>query len=433
MKQYRIVGGTPLQGRCVLPAAKNSVLPILAATLLCSETVVLHRVPRTSDVHTSLQLLETLGKTPRRPPRAPLTIAPGPMLCSELPWNLAAAMRSSIFYLAPVLHKTGRVTMPMPGGCRLGPRLIDIHLEGLARMGARVTWQPQTVTLTRNGALHGADYTLRIPSVGATETLLMAAAGAQGASVLRGAACEPEVKDLADFLNRCGADIHGAGTPIIRVRGTPQLGGCAFTPLPDRIIGATLACAAASAGGRVELPNARADEMQDILQLLERAGCHVERQNGVCVQAEGRLQGVGKICTGAWPGFATDNAPLLAAAMLRAEGTTEICDTLFEKRFACAAQFAAMGAGVQVKGRTLCIAGRQTLHGAECYAPDLRGGAALVLAALGAQNELSTVWDAGHIDRGYPCLAAMLRKLGANVRTKTVQGRKIDTQPLIYL
>lgn len=433
MKQYRIVGGTPLQGRCVLPAAKNSVLPILAATLLCSETVVLNRVPRTSDVRTSLQLLETLGKTPCRPPRAPLTIAPGPMLCSELPWDLAAAMRSSIFYLAPVLHKTGRVTMPMPGGCRLGPRLIDIHLEGLARMGARITWQPQTVTLTRNGVLHGADYTLRIPSVGATETLLMAAAGAQGASVLRGAACEPEVKDLADFLNRCGADIHGAGTPIIRVRGTPELGGCAFTPLPDRIIGATLACAAASAGGRVELPNARADEMQDILQLLERAGCRVERQNGVCIQAEGRLQGVGKICTGAWPGFATDNAPLLAAAMLRAEGTTEICDTLFEKRFACAAQFAAMGADVQVKGRTLCIAGRQTLHGAECYAPDLRGGAALVLAALGAQNELSTVWDAGHIDRGYPCLAAMLRKLGANVRTKTVQGRKIDTQPLIYL
>ena len=433
MKQYRIVGGTPLQGRCVLPAAKNSVLPILAATLLCSETVVLHRVPRTSDVRTSLQLLETLGKTPCRPPRAPLTIAPGPMLCSELPWDLAAAMRSSIFYLAPVLHKTGRVTMPMPGGCRLGPRLIDIHLEGLARMGARITWQPHTVTLTRNGVLHGADYTLRIPSVGATETLLMAAAGAQGASVLRGAACEPEVKDLADFLNRCGADIHGAGTPIIRVRGTPELGGCAFTPLPDRIIGATLACAAASAGGRVELPNARADEMQDILQLLERAGCRVERQNGVCIQAEGRLQGVGKICTGAWPGFATDNAPLLAAAMLRAEGTTEICDTLFEKRFACAAQFAAMGADVQVKGRTLCIAGRQTLHGAECYAPDLRGGAALVLAALGAQNELSTVWDAGHIDRGYPCLAAMLRKLGANVRTKTVQGRKIDTQPLIYL
>lgn len=433
MKQYRIVGGTPLQGRCVLPAAKNSVLPILAATLLCSETVVLHRVPRTSDVRTSLQLLETLGKTPRRLPRAPLTIAPGPMLCSELPWDLAAAMRSSIFYLAPVLHKTGRVTMPMPGGCRLGPRLIDIHLEGLARMGARITWQPQTVTLTRNGVLHGADYTLRIPSVGATETLLMAAAGAQGASVLRGAACEPEVKDLADFLNLCGADIHGAGTPIIRVRGTPELGGCAFTPLPDRIIGATLACAAASAGGRVELPNARAEEMQDILQLLERAGCRVERQNGVCIQAEGRLQGVGKICTGAWPGFATDNAPLLAAAMLRAEGTTEICDTLFEKRFACAAQFAAMGADVQVKGRTLCIAGRQTLHGAECHAPDLRGGAALVLAALGAQNELSTVWDAGHIDRGYPCLAAMLRKLGANVRTKTVQGRKIDTQPLIYL
>ena len=433
MKQYRIVGGTPLQGRCVLPAAKNSVLPILAATLLCSETVVLHRVPRTRDVHTSLQLLETLGKTPRRPPRAPLTIAPGPMLCSELPWNLAAAMRSSIFYLAPVLHKTGRVTMPMPGGCRLGPRLIDIHLEGLARMGARITWQPQTVTLTRNGVLHGADYTLRIPSVGATETLLMAAVGAQGASVLRGAACEPEVKDLADFLNRCGADIHGAGTPIIRVRGTPELGGCAFTPLPDRIIGATLACAAASAGGRVELPNARADEMQDILQLLERAGCRVERQNGVCIQAEGRLQGVGKICTGAWPGFATDNAPLLAAAMLRAEGTTEICDTLFEKRFACAAQFAAMGAEVQVKGRTLCIAGRQTLHGAECYAPDLRGGAALVLAALGAQNEPSIVWDAGHIDRGYPCLAAMLRKLGANVRTKTVQGRKIDTHPSIYL
>lgn len=422
MKQYIITGGKPLEGRCVLPAAKNSVLPLLAASLLCEEAVTLRSVPNTADVQTSLQLLRFLGAETQFRKKC-VQILPKESLQSALPWEMAAAMRSSIFYLAPLLQKTGRVTMPMPGGCRLGPRLIDIHLDGLARMGARVSWQARTVTLARSSVLHGVDYTLRIPSVGATETLLLAAVTAHGVSILRGAACEPEVQDLARFLAQCGANIEGAGTPMIRIRGVQALGGCTYTPLPDRIIGATLACAAACAGGRVELLNAKREYMQDILMLLQCAGCRVECGQGVAVEVEGRLKSLGNIQTGAWPGFATDNAPLLAAAMLKADGATNIKDTLFAKRFACAGQFAALGAQAVAEGRSIQIEGCKTLHGASVTAPDLRGGAALVLAALGAEG-ITSVQDAGHIARGYPNLALMLRRLGADVYTKTVQERK---------
>lgn len=418
MKEYGIRGGQTLQGSVRLPAAKNSVLPLMAASLLCSGPVVLRRVPATADTATSRQLLTALGASVECA-RGSIQICAGQALQSVLPKQLAAAMRSSVFYLAPLLHKTGCVSLPLPGGCRLGPRLIDIHLNGLVRMGAQVSFQPNRVTLRRSGLLHGIDYTLRIPSVGATETLMMAAACAKGVSVLRAAACEPEVQDLAAFLNACGADIQGAGTPIVCIKGVEELHGCRYEPLPDRIIAATLACAAACAGGEVCLVNARAAQMQDILPLLKKAGCHVETEHGVRVEADGRLKALGSLYTGAWPGFSTDNAPLLAAAMLKADGETRICDTLFEKRFACAAQFAAMGGSVQVTGRQLNITGTQTLHGAKVYAPDLRGGAALVLAALGADGETS-VYDVGHMERGYPDLAAMLRKLGAHVRIKAV-------------
>lgn len=416
MKQYLVQGGRALQGSVRLPAAKNSVLPLMAASLLCSGPVLLRRVPATADTATSRQLLLALGAGVECT-RGGVQISAGDALQSVLPAHLAAAMRSSVFYLAPLLHKTGCVSLPLPGGCRLGPRLIDIHLNGLVRMGARVSFQPNRVTLQRSGLLHGIDYTLRIPSVGATETLMMAAACAKGTSVLRAAACEPEVQDLAAFLNRCGADIQGAGTPVLCIRGVPELHGCAYEPLPDRIIAATLACAAACAGGEVHLANARAAQMQDILPLLQKAGCGVETGKGVRITAEGRLKALGSLYTGAWPGFSTDNAPLLAAAMLRADGETRICDTLFEKRFACASQFAAMGGQVQVLGRQINITGCTALHGAAVCAPDLRGGAALVLAALGAEGE-TIVHDTGHIERGYPNLAAMLRRLGAEVCTR---------------
>lgn len=412
MDIYRIAGGKTLEGEVTLPPAKNSILPLMAAALLCGGAVTLRGVPDTADIRTSMALIEAIGGTAKRD-EAGVTIQPVSRPESRLPDALAGAMRSSVFYLAPLLHRAGRVTMPLPGGCRLGPRLIDIHLDGLARMGARVRWQQRTVTLTAPRHLNGVDYTLRMPSVGATETLMMAAVLARGGTVLRGAACEPEVADLAAFLNACGGDIHGAGTPIIRVRGKESIGGGTFTPLPDRIIGATLVCAVAAAGGEVRLKNGRAGEMQDILALLKRAGCGVLGQEGVAVTCDGPLRGLGEIAAGAWPGFATDSAPLLAAAMLRAKGETCIRDTLFEKRFACAAGFAAMGAAVNVDGRQLHIRGTKTLHGTGVTAPDLRGGAALVLAGLAAEGE-TVVRDEGHIRRGYPNLADTLKTLGAN-------------------
>ena len=411
MEIYRVEGGRALEGRVVLPPAKNSVLPLMAAALLCSAPVELSPVPDTADSQTSLALLRALGAAACRKGEG-VEIFCGGALQTRLPEELAGAMRSSLFYLSPLLHRAGRVTMPLPGGCRLGPRLIDIHLDGLAHMGARIRFQQRTVTLASPRRLQGADYTLRVPSVGATETLLMAAVLARGGSVLRGAACEPEVSDLAAFLRACGADIHGAGTPIIRVRGVEELGGCRFTPLPDRIVGATLACATAAAGGRVVLENGRWNDMKDTLLLLQRMGCGVKGTDGVEVEREGALRALEEVRTGAWPGFATDAAPLLAAALLRAGGKSSICDTLFEKRFVCAEGFAALGADVRVEGRCLTVRGVERLRGAAVTAPDLRGGAALVLAALSAEGT-TLIKDAGHIRRGYPDLAGTLRSLGA--------------------
>lgn len=411
MELYRIEGGRPLGGSVVLPPAKNSVLPLLAASLLCGGPVLLRNVPRTADAETSLALLRVLGAGAEWTTEG-VWVKSGEKLENQLPQELASAMRSSVFYLAPLLHRTGRVTMPLPGGCRLGPRLIDIHLDGLSRMGARLSWQQRTLTLAAPRRLCGVDYTLRMPSVGATESLMMAAALARGGTILRGVACEPEVADLAAFLNACGADIHGAGTPTIRVRGVEELGGTDFTPLPDRIIGATLVCAAAAAGGRVRLENGRMGDMRDSLTLLRRMGCAVFEDDGITVERDGILRPVGMVSTGAWPGFATDCAPLLAAALLTAGGESTIRDTLFEKRFACAAGFAAMGANVAVEGRQLTIRGVEKLRGARVKAPDLRGGAALILAALGAEG-VTLVEDAGHIRRGYPSLEKVLCELGA--------------------
>ncbi len=409
-------GGRPLEGEVRLPAAKNSVLPLLAASLLCSGPVVLHGVPPLSDVQQSILLLQALGcrvnwqngglaiQPPVQPP------------CGVLPAGPVRAMRSSVFYLAPVLHAAGRVSMPMPGGCDLGPRPIDIHLDGLVKMGARVAWQQGVLCLEcPPRGLHGADITLRLPSVGATETLLMAAVRAHGPTVLRGAACEPEIADLADFLRSCGAHISGAGSPVVWVQGADRLGGAEHTPIPDRIVAATAAAAVAGTGGQVLLRRCRGEALGQVLEVLRNAGCEVTlTQNGLCIARSGPLQGVGRVYTGIYPAFATDAAPVVAAGLLTARGASAFEDTIFENRFSCAEGFLAMGAQVRRAGRALEILGGGRLHGAEVTAQDLRGGAALVVAALAAEGE-SRIGGLCHIRRGYADIAALFGGLGAEL------------------
>ena len=436
MERIRITGGRVLAGKIRPAAAKNSVLPLLAASLLCARPCVLRGVPRLSDVDASLALLRAVGACPVR--RGPDILLPPATVCGRVPPELAGAMRGSVFYLAPLLVRAGMVEMPLPGGCRLGPRPIDIHLAGLGAMGARITESETAVTLRREGPLQGTDFTLRLPSVGATLTLLMAAACARGQTVLRGAACEPEIADTAAFLSMAGARIEGAGTPVIRIWGTEGIlpGGGVHLPLPDRIAAATYAAAAAVAGGRVTVAPCRPGHLASFLRFLRAAGCEVASgPEGFTVarDPDTPLWGGAELCTGAWPGFATDTAPLAAAVLLQARGESHIHDALFQNRFACAEGFAAMGADVQAEGRDLWIRGKEGLHAARVTAPDLRGGAALVLAALAARGT-GSVLDAGHIRRGYQDLPAELASLGARCTyVKTLGDATRKTAPAMQM
>lgn len=420
-EQIVVTGGWPLNGTVRVPAAKNSVLPLLAAALLCQRPVRLRGVPRLSDVECSLALLRGAGCTAQW--QGSDVALSGSPVQSTLPGQTAAQMRASILFCAPLLARLGRAETVLPGGCRIGSRPIDLHLTGLARMGVQeLDAGPGRLVLLAPSGLHGAEITLRFPSVGATETLLLAAALAQGETTLRGAAREPEIEDLAAFLNRCGGRVQGAGTGTVRVQGVRRLHGCSFAPLPDRITAATFACACAAAGGRVELAGCAPRLYAPVLEILEQMGCGVVRRSDAAVITRfGRLYGPGRVFTGAYPALATDAAPLLAAVLLCAEGPGSIEDVIFERRFGCAAGFAALGGRVRVEGRTLYAEPGGTLQGTVLEAPDLRGGAALVIAALAAQGS-SRITHTEFIDRGYADFAQKLTALGGQIARETPRG-----------
>ena len=409
-----ITGGRPLQGRVEVPAAKNSALPLLAAALLCSGPVRLQNVPRLTDVEDCLALLRGVGCTAGWQGAA-LAVQGQPMRTDLAP-EAAGRMRASILFCAPLLARLGRVSTVLPGGCRIGARPIDLHLQGLAQMGVRqLPAAPGQLTLYAPAGLRGAEICLSFPSVGATETLLLAAATAQGQTVLHGAAKEPEIVDLAAFLNACGGCVEGAGTDTIRVQGRRCLAGCTFAPMADRIIASTLACAVATAGGRVELAGCAPGLYAPLLEILEQMGCTVERANDAAVISRfGALRGAGNVHTAPYPGLATDAAPLLAAVMLCAQGESSLQDRVFENRFAYAGGFAALGANVRVAERTLYVQPAGALHGAKLTAPDLRGGAALVVAALAARGS-SRLDGVELVRRGYAEFDRLLAGLGAQI------------------
>lgn len=409
-----ITGGRPLQGRVEVPAAKNSALPLLAAALLCSGPVRLQNVPRLTDVEDCLALLRGVGCTAGWQGAA-LAVQGQPMRTDLAP-EAAGRMRASILFCAPLLARLGRVSTVLPGGCRIGARPIDLHLQGLAQMGVRqLPAAPGQLTLYAPAGLRGAEICLAFPSVGATETLLLAAATAQGQTVLHGAAKEPEIVDLAAFLNACGGCVEGAGTDTIRVQGRRCLAGCTFAPMADRIIASTLACAVATAGGRVELAGCAPGLYAPLLEILEQMGCTVERaHDAAAISRFGALRGAGNVHTAPYPGLATDAAPLLAAVMLCAQGESSLQDRVFENRFACAGGFAALGANVRVAERTLYVQPAGALHGAKLTAPDLRGGAALVVAALAARGS-SRLDGVELVRRGYAEFDRLLAGLGAQI------------------
>ncbi len=417
--EFIITGGRPLNGTVTIPAAKNSVLPLLAASLLCSGPVRLQAVPQLTDVEQCLTLLRGVGCAAEWQ-QQDILVSGSPRNGRLLP-AAAKQMRASVLFCAPLLARLGRAETVMPGGCRIGARPIDIHLTGLEQMGVQCcqTGTEKLVLFAPTG-LHGAQICLRFPSVGATETLMMAAAAAQGETILTGVAKEPEIADLALFLNRCGGCVQGAGTDTIRVQGRRMLKGCVFRPEADRIVASTLACACAAVGGRVELQGCDPAWYAPVLEILEQMGCRVDRSGKtVSVARFAVLKGMGTVQTGVYPALATDAAPLLAAAALCAQGESCIRDEIFEQRFACARGFKALGAAVHQEGRQLLIYPGGQLHGAQLEAPDLRGGAALVIAALAARGQ-SRIRKIGYIERGYGDLAGMMTSLGAQIRRETI-------------
>lgn len=417
-----IDGGGRLGGELSVQGAKNSALPLLAASVLCEGETVFHNCPRLSDVFAACRILTCLGCRCRMEEHTVVVGNDGLCACT-VPDELMREMRSSIIFLGAVLGRTGSCTLSLPGGCVLGPRPIDMHLDALRKLGAVITDQHGIITASAPMGLHGARVTLPFPSVGATENAMLAAATAKGETVLLNAAREPEIRDLAAFLNRCGARIRGAGESRIEIEGVASLHGCTYSVMSDRIAAATYLSAAAATGGTVCLTNTAPQEYDAVSAVLEEAGCRVYGyQDRMYLHAPSVLRPVNRIRTMPYPGFPTDAQAIVMAALCCAKGTSVFEERIFESRYKHVDDLNRMGADIQVSGATAVVRGVPKLYGAKVRATDLRGGAALLIAGLAAegQTELSVL---SHLDRGYEEIETAFRALGAQIR-RTERGEE---------
>ena len=413
MCAYIVEGGRALQGCVQVHGAKNSVLPILAACLLAPGACVIQNCPRLSDVEASLAILRHLGCRAEREGDAVVVDASAPTRF-DVPDALMREMRSSVIFLGAILGRMGQAQMCAPGGCELGPRPIDLHLAAIRALGGRV--EEAGGGLSCSGQLHGADIVLSLPSVGATENAMLAAVCAQGITTITNAAREPEIVDLQGFLQTLGAKVRGAGSSVITVEGGVPLHGGAYRVMGDRIVAATYLTAAAAAGGSVEVTGVDWRTLSTVTAVLKEAGCRVKSEDQrICLQTDGPLKGVRPVRTAPYPGFPTDAQAPLMAALARGTGCTVFVENMFESRYRHVDELIRMGADIRVEGRVAVVYGVSRLHGASVLASDLRGGAALVVAALGAEGK-STITGLHHIDRGYQSLEYDLQRLGADIR-----------------
>ncbi|WP_295580317.1 UDP-N-acetylglucosamine 1-carboxyvinyltransferase [uncultured Oscillibacter sp.] len=413
MSQLLISGGKCLEGEVAIQGAKNSVLPILAATILTGSQVELRGCPRLRDVEASVRILEALGCGARWEGDSLVVDTAGLNGCA-ISDILMREMRSSAIFLGAILARCGQAELSYPGGCELGPRPIDLHLAGLRELGAEIG-DAGGILHCRAPRLEGREIVLSLPSVGATENLMLAACGAEGTTVIANAAREPEIVDLQAFLRACGAEVSGAGGSTVTVTGGRPLHGCAYTVMPDRIAAATYLCAAASAGGEVFLRGAREAHLSTVTAVLREAGCAIRSDEaGIACRCRERLRAVRPVRTAPYPGFPTDAQAVLMAALLRSRGATVFEENIFENRYRHVDELTRMGAEIRVSGRVAVVTGVETLRGAAVRSTDLRGGAALCVAALAAEGE-TRVTEIGHIDRGYQDIAGDLRALGAEI------------------
>ncbi|MDR0396780.1 MAG: UDP-N-acetylglucosamine 1-carboxyvinyltransferase [Oscillospiraceae bacterium] len=413
MRIFRIHGGSRLSGEVKIDSAKNSALPILAACMMTEEPVTLLDVPDIEDVSNMLAILRGMGASVTREDGAVTVCAKGD-LSGELPAHLEKTLRASVFLVGPMLSRTREVTFGYPGGCEIGLRPIDLHERGLRALGVVIDESGGRLHCD-GGSMRGAEIHFDYPSVGATENIMMAAALLPGKTVIHNAAREPEIADLARFMNACGAKISGAGRQIVTIHGVKRMHGVEFRPIADRIAAGTMLAAAAITGGDLRVVNAPAADMVAQITKLRCMGCDIkDGADGLRLRAPRRLRSFGQIQTQPHPGFPTDmQAPMFTLATV-ADGVSLLVETVFESRFQHARDLQAMGADVTIRDRVAVVRGVSHLHGARVKAHDLRSGAALTIAALAAEGE-TEIEQISQIDRGYAALEVTLGGLGARI------------------
>jgi len=410
-----IKGGVALEGDIRISGAKNAVLPIMAATLLADGPVIIRNVPHLHDVTTTMELLGRMGVHLTVDEKMDIEVDARPITSLYAPYELVRTMRSSILVLGPMLSRFGRADVSLPGGCAIGSRPVNLHIKGLQAMGAEISVENGYIK-ARVERLRGARLVMDIITVTGTENLMMAAALAEGTTVIENAAREPEVADLANCLNTMGARIAGAGTDTISVEGVERLSGTEYTVLPDRIETGTYLVAAAITGGRIKLKDTRPDIMDAVLQTLREAGADITvGEDWIELDMHGRQPKAVDIHTAPYPAFPTDMQAQFTALNIVAEGTGTITETVFENRFMHVQEMQRMGADIKLEGNTAISSGVAQLKGAPVMATDLRASASLVLAGLVAEGD--TIVDRiYHIDRGYECIEEKLAQLGADIR-----------------
>lgn len=414
-KQKLIVnGGTKINGEIRLQGAKNSALPILVASMLCDGESTITNCPRLSDVFATCRILKHLGCTCDINGHN-ITIKSSGSHGQNIPDEMMREMRSSIVFLGAMLGKTHECTLSYPGGCELGPRPIDMHLSAFRRMGVCIKERHGILDCKAEKGLRGAKITLNFPSVGATENIMLAAVLANGETIIRNAAREPEIVDLACYLNKCGARIRGAGDSTIRICGVKKLTGCEYRIMPDRIAAATYISAAALTNGEITIKDIRPTDIDSFITLFEQMGCHIYTYaKNIYLNAKKPLKPIRIIKTMPYPGFPTDAQAVTMAALCKANGTSVFEENIFENRYRHVDELLRMGANIKVVGKAAVVEGVNKLYGAKVAATDLRGGAALVIAAIDAEG-ITEISEIKHIDRGYDSIEDVLSSVGARI------------------
>lgn len=415
MSRLYIKGGNRLNGEIKIQGAKNSVLPLLAATVLCEGKSVLHNCPKLSDVDICLKILRKLNIECFWEETS-IVVNNNGGIGHRIPDSLMRLMRSSVVFLGAILARNKKAVISSPGGCDLGPRPIDLHISALKQLGATVIEQHGEIVFLAPDGLKGCEINLSFASVGATENIMLAAVLSEGQTVINNAAREPEICDLADFLNKCGAKIKGAGTNTVIIRGVKCLKGCTHSVIPDRIVAASFMAAAAVTGGEIKLKGINASHLASTLGVFSAAGCFVKvRGDTLTIKAPKRLQAVPIVETLVYPGFPTDAGPLIVSMLSLSNGTSVLIENIFENRFRYIDELRRFGARITTVGKVAIIEGVDKISAAPCCCTDLRGAAAAVVAGLAAKGN-TTIDKTHHILRGYEDIAGNLKTLGADIK-----------------